>query len=325
MSSLKVRSIPLSQGEHDTMSKMGLKGSYVRAGNHGYVVSERMDLDYFKNKMPIYEDDLWIVTPPKCGTTWTQEIVWLMRNKLAKPDKNQFYRIPFLEIENLKPPSNEKFDLSALEQNEENLSAFQHNSIAFIENLPRPRIIKTHLPLDLLPDNLLDKCKVIFVTRNIKDMAVSYYHHLKLMPNEGYEFKEFAQWFKDSTILQTPMLPMVLEAWNKRNHPNLLFNTYEEMKADFPATAKKILKFLGLEMSEEEIKELGDRTSMSSFRKDVFVNKARELEGSEGKFVRKGIVGDWKEHFDPTMSQEWDRWIQDQLKGTPDFKMVTEI
>jgi hypothetical protein len=25
--------------------------------------------------MKVYEDDIWIITNPKCGTTWTQELV----------------------------------------------------------------------------------------------------------------------------------------------------------------------------------------------------------------------------------------------------------
>lgn len=48
----------------------------------------------------VYADDIWIVSYPKCGTTWAQEMVWLLANKLdyetAKAvDINQ--RSPFFE------------------------------------------------------------------------------------------------------------------------------------------------------------------------------------------------------------------------------------
>lgn len=51
-------------------------------------------------EMEVYDDDVWVVTFPKCGTTWTQEMVWLVNNNLnyetaLKVNLND--RFPFLE------------------------------------------------------------------------------------------------------------------------------------------------------------------------------------------------------------------------------------
>lgn len=299
---------------------------FVMAGDMKYVIPRRLDIDYIKFEMPVYEDDIFIVTPPKCGTTWTQEIVWLLLNNMAKPTNNQFYRVPFLEIGSIRALDPElKCPTEDMERNEENLKCFQTFSVDYVKNMKRPRIIKTHLPLSLLPENLLDKCKVIFVTRNIKDMAVSYYYHHQLKTKE-YSFKEFAQGYKKGVILQTPMIPMTLEAWNKRHLPNLLFNTYEDMKKDFRSTVEKLAKFLDLSLTEETFQELEERVNIEAFRKDVLVNKSNEIPMKAGKsFIRKGVVGDWKNHFDEDMSKEWDVWIEGQTKGTADFKMVYEL
>ena len=78
-------------------------------------------------------------------------------------------------------------------------------SIETAENMKSPRVIKSHLPFEMLPPNLLDTCKVIFVSRNPKDTCVSYYHHAKKIEDSMEDgefigtFADFAETFLDGT------------------------------------------------------------------------------------------------------------------------------
>lgn len=51
-------------------------------------------------EMEVYDDDIWVISFPKCGTTWTQEMVWLLNNNLNFTEAkkvNLLQRFPFLE------------------------------------------------------------------------------------------------------------------------------------------------------------------------------------------------------------------------------------
>lgn len=50
-----------------------------------------------------------------------------------------------------------------------------------IDEAPSPRFIKTHLPISLLPPSLLSTAKVIYVARDPRDVAVSYYYLHKMV------------------------------------------------------------------------------------------------------------------------------------------------
>jgi hypothetical protein len=46
-----------------------------------------------------------------------------------------------------------------------------------------------------------------------------------------------------------------------------------------------------------------------------------EMEQIMLKFFRKGEVGDWKNHLDEKDMEEWDSWIEANLKGS-DIKLT---
>ena len=49
--------------------------------------------------MKLREDDIWILSYPKCGTTWAIETVWLVMNDVRIETANcpQMARVPFVE------------------------------------------------------------------------------------------------------------------------------------------------------------------------------------------------------------------------------------
>ena len=93
------------------------------------------------------------------------------------------------------------------------------NSIQITESLSSPRVIKTHLPLEFLPPNILETCKVIFVCRTPKDCCVSMYNHQLKMPDTKFKgtFSDFAEIFLNGSVMYGSywtMLKVLLKSSN---------------------------------------------------------------------------------------------------------------
>lgn len=112
-----------------------------------------------------------------------------------KSESNIFLRFPCVLdpvlIDHLKQKfHNDNFKL-------EGVKKFSGSVIEILAASDSPRFIKSHLPLSLLPPRVLDDARVVYVARDPRDVAVSYYHFSRLLGFFGYtgDFKTFWNFF----------------------------------------------------------------------------------------------------------------------------------
>ena len=260
----------------------------------------------------VRQDDVYVLTFPKNGSTWTQELVWLLQNdcnfeeaKAVKLDA----RFPFLDVPFLTDFLKDQF-----------APFMQGDFLEMLEKMPSPRLIKSHLHLCLLPDDLLEKSKVIICLRNPKDTVVSYYHHEKLVKSHGYtgDFQTYFGLFMDNLVFSCSYFEYVTEAWLRRNHPNVCLLFFEDLKKDLTPSTRKVAKFLGKDISDEMVEKLVDHLSFKKMKNNASVNlEDMVVHGffkKEGHFMRRGEVGDWKNYFTDEMNKRMDEAIEKHLK-----------
>lgn len=275
-------------------------------------------------RFKIRPDDTFVLSFPKSGTTWTQEMVWLIANDCDFTGAKAFLRerFPFLEDKSLATEES----LKSFEGTDGSNEIF--TTTQFVDDLPSPRFIKSHLPFTSLPSNLLNECKVVYVARNPKDVAVSWYHHHLLDPimTTTLNFEEFVEYFMRDEVLYSPYWVNLIEAWNKRHEPNFLFLFYEDLKMDLSGQIEKVATFLGKELTPDQIQALVSHLSFDKFKANPSVNYTELQEAGyfkkDGSFIRKGQIGDWKNHFTAEQNSRFDQWIKDKTKDT-DLKFPT--
>lgn len=75
----------------------------ISDGENFFIFTQKYADKYLEKikKFKVYEDDVWVVTYPKCGTTWTQEMVRMLSNNMdyeaAKTNLDEEF--PFIEQE----------------------------------------------------------------------------------------------------------------------------------------------------------------------------------------------------------------------------------
>jgi len=311
----------------------GEKDGYVHVGPHKFTYP-RTFVKHAENyyNFQAREDDIWVVTFPRSGTTWTLELVWMIAHDLDYERGQRELlgqRAPFFEWSNCVHDSTREQFVQENADNSKNQEFILKATTPGYEYLPffkGQRVVKTHFPMSMLPPSIMQKrAKVVYVARNPKDVAVSYYHLCRLFRNMGFvaDFSKFWDYFENDMLHWAPYWQHIREGWERRHEPNVLFMFYEDMNRDLPAAIRKMANFLDKPMTDDQVAKLADHLSIEKFRNNPSVNHS-ELKDvkicatTEAPFVRNGksVVNGWQKEYTPEIIAKAQAWIDDNLAKT---------
>lgn len=231
-------------------------------------------------------------------------------------------RSPFLEYQTLlSSKMKQKYLDETSAEDREQRTWTLCKTIEFANTLASPRLIKSHLPLCMLPPKLLDTCKVIYVCRNPLDVCVSFFHHSQLLLHEVMKadrgFAEFAQRFRSGEYKYGSYWSHLKDARRRLGHPNLKFLWYEDLKKDLIPVIKDLCTFLSYDLTAEQMTQIDDFLRIENYRKFRSENPVKNNEKAR-RFFRKGQVGDYVNYFDDEALKDWNAWIDSHLLDEAD-------
>jgi len=217
----------------------------------------------------ILPDDIFLVSFPKSGNTWTR---FLLAN-LRFPDEPATWA----NIDRLIPDPT-------------------GTAKRVFDRIPRPRIIKSHECFDPRYP------RVIYIVRDPRDVVVSQYHyHRKIRKIEdGSPIEKFVARFLAGETCPHGSWGQNVATWlyTSEGDPRFLLLRYEDLIANTARELGKVVDFLHLSAGPAQIAQAVERSSADRMRKleqqqpdkhGLFKGSRRDL-----SFVRAASSGGWR-------------------------------
>jgi hypothetical protein len=225
-----------------------------------------------KQHTEIYDTDIFLVSYPKSGSTWLRFLIgnYLTGNKCDFT--NHHILLPDI-----------------------------HEGLENDGHAIEPRLIKSHFPFT--PEYK----KVIYLARDGRDVAVSYYYHLQKYRkiDKDQNFSEFLGSFSSGELGDG------FGCWGQHvaswldseiaNSDSFLLIRYEDLIKDPRVQFSKILSFSGREVIPEQVASAIEASSLVNMKKleKRQQNVGKHLRASDKSisFVREGKPDSWKGMF----------------------------
>ncbi|XP_038636274.1 sulfotransferase 1C2-like [Scyliorhinus canicula] len=297
-------------------------------------------------------DDLLIATYPKAGSTWMQEIVDLIcQNGDVEMCKQApvYYRVPIMEffIDNTLPtaqtgydegagswgvrtptpgkvsahgesiprrewepwvartPGSRVYNVSKIIRPQCCNTSHFTGETGLLAKMASPRMMKIHLPIQLVPKSFWEQdCKVetrdtTLTTLSQSPPSTIPYLSLVTPICWGFWYDHVKGW------------------WEAKDKHRILFLFYEDIKENPRREILKVAEFMGKVLEEDVIEKIIQFSSFNIMKENPMVNYATLPESvmnqNISRFMRKGEVGDWKEHFTVSQNEDFDEHYERQM------------
>ncbi len=249
-------------------------GKAVRGMRHKVATAGRILLgrEWAERNMTILPDDVFLVSYPRSGNTWLR---FLIGNMIHTDTP-----VTFANVESLLPFTDLHCDRVLL-------------------RAPRPRILKSH-------EGFFARYpRVIYIVRDPRDVAVSYYHfHVKSRDlAEGFSIDQYVRLFvgaeQPDGRLIGPWADHV-RGWVKMRQGtyDFLLLRYEDLLKDTQHELARAADFLRVRVTPERLAravEMSSADRMRSLEKAQWrLWKTTRRSRADKPFVRTADAGDWK-------------------------------
>ncbi len=235
----------------------------------------------------------------KAGTTWTLQIATQIAFRGRAEFDNIHHAVPWPDVP---APPLARFIIPLADPSPATLSP------------TGLRVIKTHLKQRDLP--FVREARYIAVTRDPKDCTVSGYHFLQSLAL-GPLMPTVAHWvdYGLSPAFPDPWAEHLAEWWAVRHAPNVLFLTYEELKADHAASVRRIAEFMGVELTPDELAAVVEQSKFASMKAAGHKFEPGRVTpwGKDRVMMRRGASGGSSELLTPEQQRRIDDHCRAEL------------
>lgn len=263
------------------------------------------------NDFAFRDGDIIIGTWAKSGTTWTQQIVsqLIFNGKEGIPVGDiapwvDMRVIPLKDITNL------------------------------VESQTHRRFLKTHLPADAL--RLSPQAKYLYIGRDGRDVAWSFFNHLMRMSQQLYDaFNDppglpgqpvirpegdvlafFDGWLKGEMYGADTFFQNVQSWWDRRDAPNVMLVHFNKLKADMEGEIRRIAAFLEIEIDAASWPAIVEHCSFDYMKENadsISEHFQAFFDGGLKNFIYKGTNGRWRDLLSPSQISSYENAAAESL------------